>query len=190
MRMLGFVIRVAGDFLNISTMRLLYLSLVRSTLEYNLVVWSPFYNVHIKLLERTQHKFLRYVNYRMGFTLQELDYDYLLYFLNIHSLQERRILADLNFLYKLIHGEVDSPDILHSIFFVPGRVTRQALPFYPSSSSTSHFYFSPINRMQRLGNEFTDVVDVFHSSLPAYRRALSAFLQEPRKQRYEWATNL
>jgi hypothetical protein len=185
MRVLGFIVRITRDFLNIDTMRLLYLSLVRSILEYGSVVWSPFYNVHIKQLERTQHKFLRYINFRMGFTMQELDYDYLLYLLNIHSLVERRSLADLSFLHKLIHNDIDAPDILQSInFFAPNRLTRQAVPFYPSNSNTNHFYYSPLNRMQRLGNEFAEISDIFHSSLSAYKSSLVAHLNMPRILKY------
>ncbi|KAF0714886.1 Uncharacterized protein FWK35_00033244, partial [Aphis craccivora] len=38
---LGFINRICNDFTNPDALKILYSSLVRSTLEYNSVVWSP-----------------------------------------------------------------------------------------------------------------------------------------------------
>ena len=53
---LGFIIRTSRYFRSIETVVLLYVSLVRSKLEYASVVWSPHYNQHIEAIEKIQHK--------------------------------------------------------------------------------------------------------------------------------------
>ena len=46
LKMLGFIFRNTKDFLNIDTIKLLYVSLVRSKLEYLTPIWCPFYTCH------------------------------------------------------------------------------------------------------------------------------------------------
>uniref|UniRef100_A0A6P7F1F3 Uncharacterized protein LOC114325552 n=1 Tax=Diabrotica virgifera virgifera TaxID=50390 RepID=A0A6P7F1F3_DIAVI len=58
-KMLGFIIRTSRCLHNINSIRLIYISLVRSVLEYCSVVWSPTYEVHIEKLEKVQNKFIR-----------------------------------------------------------------------------------------------------------------------------------
>jgi len=48
-QMLGFVVRSTRDFTNTDCIKTLYISLVRSILEYCSVVWTPFYDVHMCL---------------------------------------------------------------------------------------------------------------------------------------------
>lgn len=63
---LGFVLRASKYFRNVSTLKLLYCSLVRPHLEYAAIVWSPYQVKYYKLLEKIQHRFLRRVSYFMG----------------------------------------------------------------------------------------------------------------------------
>lgn len=48
---LGWIIIYCADFIDIHTLKVLYISLVRSILEYWSVVWSPYYKVHIDRIE-------------------------------------------------------------------------------------------------------------------------------------------
>ena len=52
--MLGLIKRICREFRDVSTLRTLYCTLVRSQLEYGSVVWSPFTARNITKLERVQ----------------------------------------------------------------------------------------------------------------------------------------
>jgi ribonuclease P/MRP protein subunit RPP40 len=62
-KMLGCLKRWTADFKNTRTIIILYNSLLRSTLEYNCVIWSPFYGTHISPIESVQNNFLKYLKY-------------------------------------------------------------------------------------------------------------------------------
>jgi hypothetical protein len=57
---LGFVKRLAGDIRDPYILRTLYVSLVRSKLEYASCVRRDFNEMHINRIERVQRKFVRY----------------------------------------------------------------------------------------------------------------------------------
>ena len=46
MKMLGFVLRTVGNFDSLTCFKILYTTLVRSILENNSSVWSPYYKIH------------------------------------------------------------------------------------------------------------------------------------------------
>ena len=173
LKMLGFILRVASDFKNTSTIRILYTSLVRSCLEYGSTIWNPCYKVHIASLERVQHKFLRYVNFRLGIPLDSLNYDFLLNNQNLLKLSERRIITDLIFLFKIVNGMLDCPDILSLVNFnVPVRMTRQCVLYYCSNIRTVAMQNSTLNRLHSMGNKYAFLADVFDNSLSSYRLIL------------------
>lgn len=77
---------------------------VRPLLEYSTPVWSPFNKADINIIENVQRAFTRRV-----FSLCQLpksSYENRLLYLGLQRLELRRILYDLTFLYKIIHGMV------------------------------------------------------------------------------------
>jgi len=76
-----------------------YKTPVRPHLEYCTVAWSPHYVKDKVLLERVQRRFTRMVP-----DLKELSYPDRLKKLDLWSLEERRVRADLIEVYKGIHG--------------------------------------------------------------------------------------
>uniref|UniRef100_A0A0A9YEP3 RNA-directed DNA polymerase from mobile element jockey n=1 Tax=Lygus hesperus TaxID=30085 RepID=A0A0A9YEP3_LYGHE len=74
MRALGYLKRHTRDFSNIQALVLLYEALVLPILEYASVVWAPHYSCHIAQLERVQHKFLRYVAFKLHIPSCRVDY--------------------------------------------------------------------------------------------------------------------
>jgi hypothetical protein len=65
-QMLGFIMRVGRDFRDPYALKSLYVSLVRSKLEYASCVWMPYQNGRIARLERVQKKFILYALRRLG----------------------------------------------------------------------------------------------------------------------------
>lgn len=109
MKVLGFIKRLSIGF-SIFTFKRLYCSLVRSILEYGSVVWSPNYRVHIETIERIQHRFLRTTAFRMGIFRENYVYDDNLLLLRMTTLESRRFVGDICFLYGIISGRIDCPD--------------------------------------------------------------------------------
>lgn len=56
-KLLGCLKRWTADFKDIRAILILYNSLVRSNLEYNSIIWCPYYNIHITRLEAVQDNF-------------------------------------------------------------------------------------------------------------------------------------
>lgn len=99
MKTLGFIFRVTKDFKQIRTLKILFCSLVRSQLEYASQVWNPQYDKYIDILERSQKKILRYVNYKAK--LRSSGYEESCNHHHLLPLQKRREAADLTLLPTL-----------------------------------------------------------------------------------------
>ena len=100
-RMLGLIKRSCRDFEDRKTVRTLYCALVRSNLEYCSVIWSPYTKKGIEKMEKIQKRATKFI-------LRSDDcYADRLKKLNLLSLEKRRLLADLTFLYKALHGIID-----------------------------------------------------------------------------------
>ena len=178
-RMLGFVMRNTADFRNLSSLKLLYFSLVRSRLEYASTIWSPQHSKYIYLLEKIQHRFLRYAAYKTGQRMARRDHNYvpLMQSFNIPTLQIRRIGSDLLFIHKIVNGLVNCPQILCSInFHIPPRQFRDARLFYTTSYKSNFGYSDPINRICEVANKFTGSFDLFTISHSALKRHLNNIL--------------
>ena len=100
-RMLELIKRSCRDFEDRDTLRTLYCALVRSDLEYCSVIWSSYTKKGIEKLEKVQKRATKFI-------LRTDDcYADRLKKLNLLSLEKRRLLADLTFLYKALHGIID-----------------------------------------------------------------------------------
>ena len=99
--MLGLIKRTCKGLDDPKTLCTLYCSLVRSNLEYCSVVWSPYTKRNTDKLERVQRRATKLV-------LESDDpYDIRLQELNLMSLEMRRSLADVTFIYKVLNGNID-----------------------------------------------------------------------------------
>ena len=65
LKVLGYVLRVSRHFKLSSTVKLLYVSLVRPHLEYAAIVWCPHFMYLSVMVERVQHKFLRFMSFKL-----------------------------------------------------------------------------------------------------------------------------
>ena len=100
-RMLGLIKRTCKDLKDTATLKTLFCSLVRSNLEYCSVVWSPFTKRNIDKLERIQRRATKFI-------LKSNDqYDIRLRELNLLTLEQRRFLFDVTFLFKALNGYMD-----------------------------------------------------------------------------------
>jgi ribonuclease P/MRP protein subunit RPP40 len=111
---LGFVLRSAKEFGDVVTLTLLYITYVRSKLEYASLVWSPIHNIYIAQLERVQRRFLKSAIFMSDGLYPPRSYpqESLLDRFGLQSLSNRRFENFVIFLYKLLHGFLHCPALL------------------------------------------------------------------------------
>jgi len=97
-KMLGIINRTI-NYKSTEVMLRLYKSIVRPHLEYCTAAWSPHYIKDKELIEKIQHRFTR-----MMPNIREQPYLERLRRLNLWTLEERRIRANLIEVYKMING--------------------------------------------------------------------------------------
>lgn len=164
-KMLGFILRNTKGF-HTKTKIMLYYSLVRSILEYCSVVWRPHYATHTFRLERVQKRFLWHLAFCEGRSKRLPSYRMRLHEYKMRTLSTRRDLIDAVFLYKLLRHKIDCPQLLSLIRIrVPSRYPRTAItPFCLPLRRTVLGANSPIPRLCRILNYYSDLVDIYQDS--------------------------
>lgn len=164
-RILGFILRNCSEF-SISTINSLYCSLVRSNLEYSTIVWSPQYQLHSDRIERVQNKYLRFAAFKCGVRMEDYHRAAMLGKLNLQTLQERRMVYDVSFVFKLITGQIDAPNLLALIKLnVPKYNLRNVELFNITFHRTNFGSHTPLERGLRILNSLSNNVDVFRCTL-------------------------
>ena len=95
-KMLNVLYRTCKDITDISTKKLLYITWVRSCLEYASVVWSPHSKRNINNLEQVQRRATRFI---LG---RDYSEDERLSKLNLLPLKYRREINDFVFFFKCL----------------------------------------------------------------------------------------
>ena len=98
-KMLGLVKRSLGYLAPKSVKRQLYITIVRSQLEYCMSVWSGLTQQNVKDIERVQRAATRYI-----LDYPDMSYKDRLSELNLLPLSYRRDIADAHFMFKYMHN--------------------------------------------------------------------------------------
>lgn len=111
---LGFIIRTSKDLNDINCFKMLYCSFVKSVVENacNCVVTSC-----IDLFKEIQRKFFRFVAYKMGILMENINYKDMENLLILNYFTQRRDQTDFFTLFKTLNDLLNSPDLLHIIFY-------------------------------------------------------------------------
>lgn len=172
-RAMGFIMRVSKPFKSMKTLKILYCSYVRSHLEYASQIWNPKYETYINRLERVQKKFTRFLGFK--FKLPKMCYQTRCSNMHFLSLQNRREIADVLFLAKLVKGNIDCPALLSKVGLrVPPRLTRLKPLLNVPTSKTNYRQNSFLIRACRTFNKhFTGSdIDLFCNSLSSMKHHL------------------
>jgi hypothetical protein len=172
-KMLGLVIRNGRAFKNPQTKITLYLSIVRSILEYASVIWRPHYAVHMLRIERIQKRFMWHLTYSQGLTKQLRSYTERLKYFKIPSVSERFEFIDFNFVQKIINNKIDCPQLLEKINFrVPRKYPRKTItPLCPPFYRTVLGANSAIPRLCRIANHHSTHTDLFNVKIRNVKQA-------------------
>lgn len=175
-RALGFVMRSSQDFKDAKTLKILYCSLVRSSLEYASQIWNPRYGTYISRIERVQKKFLRYLCYKINQPYLSCNYLDICKRHHILPLQMRREIADISYLLKITTNLIDCPELLSEIsIVVPTKhlrtITTIHLPVAPTNYKQNSFIWRASNYFNKISTLFD--LDLFNTSSASARNILS-----------------
>ena len=142
---LGFVLRSEKDFRSEFLVRRLYSSLVRSRCDTFAIIWSPHEAKYSLIIERVQKTFLRYLYMRRyGYFPFLFPTDFLMGMLGFHSLQLRRDISLIKFIFRLLNGLVSCPVLFKTLsLFVPNSYLR---------SRNHHLFAVPHSRTELYRN--------------------------------------
>lgn len=161
--MLGFVKRICKQFTNIHALKSVYFAHVRSYLEYASVVWHPHQFIHISRIESIQKKFLMYAlrrtvhrdhNYRLPNYLERCAS------IEIEPLWRRRINLNVMYVFDLLRGRINSPNLASKIRFNnPVREFRVNEFLVVDFHRTDYGQHEPMNSIIRMFNAFSQLYD-------------------------------
>ena len=160
-RILGFIKRNSINYTDFGTIKIIYSAFARSILEYSSLVWDPTTQVSINKIEKIQKSFLKYLYFR-AFSYYPVDttYNELLAGFEISSLQSRRSLSKLLFLWDMLNDRIKNAKQLSYVDFrIPSFNGRNTDLFAVKASK------SPIDRTLALYNRIVreePLVDIFY----------------------------
>src|SRR6266568_6839961 len=131
-------------------MKLFFTIYVRPLLEFASPIWSPISISHIKTLESVQRYFTNKIP-----TCTFLSYNRRLEILNLDSLQKRREVADLVFIFTVLNGSTNSTLYPYLILANPsitrGHDLRLIRPVFTLASSNQNI----ISRVCQVWNKLS-----------------------------------
>lgn len=170
-KMFGFVMRASINFKHTASYITLYNALVRSQLEYAVLVWNPFYKKYTEILEKIQAKFLKSMHYRC--CLCRLPYDQLLKKYKLITLEARRSQLEAMFVYDLWHNKFDCPSLVNQVCYgVPNKTHYRNIPkfFATSRCRTNAGKRSPLHRILTSYNDLFNAIDIAATSPGTYKK--------------------
>ena len=159
-RLVGLLYRQFYDNANSNTLRQFYLSCIRPHLEYACTVWDPHLAKEITLLENVQ-KFACKICCKSWL----MDYDSMLAYLDIPSLQQRRLQLKANLMYQFVHKDSFIPEGL-LLSHPPSNYNMQTISYFTVPyARTNAYYNSFFPHMLRIWNSLPISVVCAPSSL-------------------------
>lgn len=175
-KMLGFIMRATSKFTNRACTNMLYNTLVRSHLEYNSYIWSPFHENQIHTIERVQKNYTRQIAYK--FYIRYEDYNDRLRKMGMFSLKQRRVLSDMCQLYKIVHSPGTHLFSQLNIRNNPYSNRHNNLFTLPTAKSDYGLFRSILNRYQRIFAHNFNHIGIENVSLGQFRSQMIQALRE------------
>lgn len=162
---LGIIRRNTQAFRDVYCLKSLYVSLVRSILEYGVTVWAPYHSVQIARLERVQKCFLRFalrhLPWRDGQHLP--PYEQRCALIKLPTLQKRRELLQRLLIFDLLNNNIDCSELLGRLRInAPGRSIRRFDFFRQAMHRTQYGQHNPLDVCCQ---RFNDVYHLFDFNL-------------------------
>lgn len=160
--LLGFIKRNSKEFHDPYTLKSLYVSLIRSILEYACCIWCPSYANSINRIESVQRKFTRYAIRKLNWTDNIMPpYDVRCTLIDLKPLHSRRKYYLIMLARDALLNYIDCPALLalYSIY-APSRPLRQRQFFFVPRHFTNYGLNDPVSNSSSMFNSVCDVVDL------------------------------
>lgn len=159
--MLGFIKRMCSNMYEPYAIKSLYNAFVRSRLEYACLIWQPHYAVHIQRIESIQKQFLLYALRRLPWPHRFIlpDYESRCMLLGMQTLEHRRLIASLTFMYDVRNG---NDPIWETLFIRNHHQRRLRTPrlYAPEIiSNTNYGSTKPSTYLMRLANANASTIE-------------------------------
>lgn len=175
-RNLGFVMRMTKDFDNTDCIKHLYCALVRNGMEFASQIWSPHQVTYSNKIEAVQRKLTRFLNFKLH--IPKLVYTDRLLKFDLITLYDRRMLADMILLFKLINGLLDVDLSGRVVYHTPAYPTRYHPVFQlPFSRTSIGLSTNPLNRVQRNFNANFNKIDLFELPVKKFKLSVCTLLK-------------
>lgn len=175
--MLGFLMRNSKVFKDPYTLKSLYISLVRSHLEYASIVWAPHYFIYRNNIERVQKRFIKFCLRSLNFSADNLSsYDDKCKLIDLESLDNRRFLASVTFAFDVLSSHITCPRLLELFGLKIHRPGLRSdtifnVPFHRSN----YGFYEPISNCMRNNNICSELLD-FHFSRKVFKQNIKHYL--------------
>ena len=172
-KMLGFIRRtINGNKILSPTLRSLYVTLVRSHLDYASEIWSPKSVTMIKRIEGVQRRATKLM-------LPNLNYNERLKRLDLLPLVYRREVKDLSTFYKLKSGNFNCSFNSYFQFCSDERLRSHASnKLKINRVKTEHFKGTFFNRIPYLWNNLPDALRTTNCSVFSFKRLCTIFYKD------------
>ncbi|KAF0749520.1 Uncharacterized protein FWK35_00019201 [Aphis craccivora] len=130
LKILGFIKRVSKTFSS----------------EYGVEVWHPYLAKDQLRLERVQNRYLSYVAFLLQIIHPAHDYSLVRQTLNIQTLSNRRLTANINFVSSLLNGFLDDILLFYLVFSSVFHPILQEITFHIPSHSSNYGFNHPMHR--------------------------------------------
>lgn len=160
--MLGFIKRFSYHFNDPYTIKTLYITYVRSILEYCSIVWAPYQAVHNNRIESVQKQFLLFALRKLGWASHSLpSYESRCLLIDIETLEKRREINMMSFVNDIVSQRIDSEYLLQNLNFnAPMRSLRKRNIFVLNLHRTLYAQNGPVNRMMKIYNQHCEMIDL------------------------------
>lgn len=177
-RNLGFVKRTCKVLNDPVCIKLIYMTYVRSVLEYASPIWNPQYITHKERIENIQYKFIRYLNYKTK-TKKDTYHCNLLQH-KLMNLEDRRTLLDMALLHDIFNSNIDSPFLVNRLTYnTPKYRTRHTNLLKIGSCKTNYGSNFVINRVSKTYNDKFTNIDPYITSKASFKHQICKALQDP-----------
>lgn len=173
--LLGYVKRIPKDFDDLLALKNLYTAIVRPYPECVSPICCLYEQSHVHAREIIQHKFLRFIAYRINLPMAITDHDYspILYRVGSRTQSSRRKFADLMFIFNVLSGFVDCPAGLSELVRrVHVNQTRNSELFVVPTYRTYYEHNSSVPRILRYAKEFDEISNIFGTPRSIFRSSI------------------
>lgn len=157
---LAWIRRFSKEFNDPWVIKKLFFTFVLPILEYASQVWSPKTSNYIKDIESIQKQFLLFAlrKFQWPNRFQLPPYKHRLLLLHMNTLEDRRSIAQINFIQSLFNSNIYCPPLLSKLnIIVPSRRTRQY------TLLRANFSNDPLNLMIKKYNSYSHLFELCES---------------------------